>query len=107
MDVICAMEAQKESIGQAFCGCAQDFMCERHFNKHCAHALSNYIDVLSVIGRQNWEQWIMTPNGQSNKTDSKLNPGLNFTPHGQCNTITLSNLCILAKKQKPAPERKE
>lgn len=41
----------------------------------------------------------MTPNGQSNKTDSKLNPGLNFTPHGQCNTIPIQPL-HLSKKAK-------
>lgn len=35
MDIISAMEAQKELIGQAFCGFAQAFMCEKHFNEHC------------------------------------------------------------------------
>lgn len=41
----------------------------------------------------------MTPNGQSNKTDSKLNPGLNFTPNGQSNTIPTQHM-HLSKKAK-------
>lgn len=46
MDIISAMEAQKELIGQAFCGFAQAFMCEKHFNEHCAHALSDHLAIL-------------------------------------------------------------
>jgi len=60
MDIISAMEAQKELIGQAFCGFAQAFMCEKHFNEHCAHALSDHIAILWAIGRQNSEELILT-----------------------------------------------
>lgn len=47
------MEAQRELIGQSACGSAQAFVHE-HFNKHCAHALSDYIDILGATGKQNW-----------------------------------------------------
>lgn len=83
MDIISAMEAQKELIGQAFCGFAQAFMCEEHFNEHCAHALSDYSHPLSYwktkLRRINHDP---QTNKQCNTTDSKLNIGLNFTPNG-------------------------
>lgn len=47
------MEVQKELIGQAAWGTAQAFVHAQRFNKHCANALSNYINILRATGRQN------------------------------------------------------
>lgn len=95
------MEAQGELICQDACGSAHAFVHEQHLNKHCAHALSDYTDILRATERQNWQKDESRPQMGSvtepaeGRTVTSISP-----PTGQCNTTPIQPM-HLNKTAKP------